>query len=153
MQYNEYEALKAKAKEEYDRNLEAIERVWKLSGQCRPQTPESSPPEAPHQPTLPAPRPAVANANGNGHLDLIDILDDYDPPNDTSIAGRIRAAITQRAAGVPFTVLDISDMLPDVNKTTISSTMKRLAENGQVKVVEQGAGRRATKFIRLSGRE
>jgi hypothetical protein len=121
---DEAERKFALARAEYTGDIEAIERVWRLSGGAR--------------------RDEQASVNAE---------DDDDSGEDESVApesfvGRIRSVLPDMPD--PFTLHDVNDALmenfPGQPITALSSALKRMADTHEIVVVELGKGRRPSKF-------
>lgn len=113
MNDREYDRLKKQIEEEYRANLDALERIWRMSKK------QNS---------------AAAASNGKRGSLLV----------------AARQAITQRHG--TFNLRDIEEAIkrnnPDltIRRPSLSSTLLRLVEDGEVEVVERGIGRKASTY-------
>jgi hypothetical protein len=124
MNYREYQRLKTDAENEYRRKLEAIETVWKLSGGLTPKG-----------------FAAVADSNG------------------TSLnKGSLQEAIRKAYKGLygDFTHRDVYNQIATFDAAfaekikeklaSLSGGLKRMADDGELVLVEPGSGKRASKY-------
>jgi len=119
----EYERLKADAQAEYRRKLEAIETVWKMSGGQNGVTANSPQFARVGKGTLQeAVRAALPNIGGEFTL---------------------RNVYNQIVLDDPLLAERIKDRLP-----SISSALKRMADDHELVLVEAGSGKRPSKYRR-----
>jgi hypothetical protein len=152
---SEYERLKAAAKARYDADLLAIERVWNLSSGNRVATPKThrvTPVPAPSTPDKPQERtqasPDIRNVVPEVATPVI-----VDPPKRKrgSVHEIVRQVIDQHLNGGVFSSTLVSAKVkehfdPDINRSSVSGALDRLAELGVLKVVQEGIGRRPTSY-------
>ena len=158
MNRSEYERLKAAAKARYDADLLAIERVWSLSGGNRVSTPKThrvafvpapSTADKPKEPTQPLP-------------DVLNILPVAkpvitEPPKRKrgSVDKIVRQVIDQGLNGSVFSSTLVSAKVkehfdPEINRSSVSGALNRLAELKVLEVVQEGVGRRPTSYRKAS---
>ena len=139
MNATEYESLKSQAKAEYERTLEAIERVWNLSRTLgrtskgkRQKSTRSVSRAVDRVPSATEP-PAV----------------DRDPPADTGKS--LPEQVHEILPGLPdrFTIHDVLPQMPGVDRTSLSGALRRLSESGVVNLLQQGRGKRASVYAKL----
>jgi hypothetical protein len=126
MNYREYQRLKADAEAEYRRKIEAIETVWKLSGGAA---------------TVPSANGAKSNENGISKGSLQEaVRHAY-----KLLSGEFthRDVYNQIIASDPIFAAKIKDKMP-----SLSGTLKRLADDQELVLVEAGKGKRASKYRR-----
>ena len=119
MNQREYEKLKAEAAAEYRRKLEAIEVVWKMTGGTRNDSPS-----------------------------------DDTPVNKGALQTAIKEAV-QFLTG-EFTLRDVEKQIGATNsafaakikRASLSSALKRMAEEKEITLVTLGKGKRASKYKR-----
>lgn len=149
MTRSEYERLKAAAKARYERDIEAIERVWSLSSENRVTKP--IPPISTSR--LVEPEKAQESARSTqGH----DVIREVVAPSATqpkrergSVDKAVRQVLEKHINGHKFSSTLVSATVkehfdPDVDRTSISGVLKRLVQSGQLEVVKAGVGRRPT---------
>lgn len=116
----EYERLKRRIQEEYHANLEALERVWKM---------------------------AAKSGAGEG-----------DSPAARHKKGRLKEAVREAVTGLQdgFTATDVIDVLQklypdlDTSHASVSSTLRRLTESGDIALIQEGSGQRAGTYRRCA---
>lgn len=122
MNAKEYERLKAEAQAEYRRKLDAIETVWKMSGGKDAQPANGSTGSVGKGALQQAVRSALLQVTGDFTLrdvyDQIKIID-------------------------PLFAEKLKDKLPSV-----SGTLKRMADDNELVLVETGRGKRPSKYRR-----
>jgi hypothetical protein len=123
MNRREYERLKAEAQAEYRRKLEAVETVWKMTDGRNGDSPVASPSESIVKGTL---QQAVKIA-------LQRISGDF----------TLRHVYNQIVLEDPVLADKIKDKLPSV-----SSVLKRMADEKELILVEAGSGKRPSKYRR-----
>ena len=120
MNQKEYERLKRKIEEESQKKLNAIEMVWEMSGS----------PAAKQTKRLETPQRAKRGFLSKAVKEVLSILPDEFVPWDVEKL--------------------IFDKFPELQGTvksaSLSSTLKRMADDGEIKIVELGAGKRATRY-------
>jgi hypothetical protein len=128
----EYQQLKQRAETEYRENVNAIERVWAMSQVADPSTNGAA--DSPPRPRRPYTRRKKAGA-GKGAL-----------------IKAVRTAIDELEG--KFTFRQVHEAILNrnrslvVKRTTLKATMKRLADAGELVIVTQGIGRRATVYLK-----
>jgi hypothetical protein len=124
MNYREYQRLKADAQGEYRRKIEAIETVWKLSG---------------GEAITPSTNGTKSDENGisRGSLQQA-VRNAY-----TYLSGEFthRDVYNQIVASDPVFAEKIKDKMP-----SLSGTLKRMADDKELVLVEAGSGKRASKY-------
>jgi hypothetical protein len=126
MNYREYQRLKAEAEAEYRRKIEAIETVWKLSGGASP---------------IPSTNGSRPNENGITRGSLQEaVRHAY-----KLLSGEFthRDVYNQIVASDPIFAAKIKCKMP-----SLSGTLKRLADDKELVLVEAGSGKRASKYRR-----
>jgi hypothetical protein len=112
MHDREYDRLKKQIEEEYRANLDALERIWRMS------------------------KKQGGSAPSNGKRG--------------SLLGAARQAVAEKHG--TFNLRDIEDSIkrhnPDltVRRPSLSSTLLRLVEDGDLEVVEKGIGRKGSTY-------
>ena len=126
MNYREYQRLKADAEAEFRRKLEAIETVWKLSGGIA---------------AAPSTNGAKANESGITKGSLQQAVRDAC----RLLVGEFthRDVYNRITATDPVFADKIKDKMP-----SLSGTLKRLADEKELILVEAGSGKRASKYRR-----
>jgi hypothetical protein len=147
---SEYERLKLAAKARYERDIEAIERVWSLSGDNKASKP--IPPVTPH------PDKSEKAQESAGTTEVRNVTPEVVAPPATqskrergSVDRAVREAVEKHINGRKFSSTLVSATVkehfdPSVNRTSISGVLKRLVHSGQLEVVQEGVGRRPTIF-------
>jgi hypothetical protein len=121
MNEREYKRLRQQIQDDCKRKLEALDLVWQMAG------PGSRGDEASEAPIR------------RGAID-----------------GLVRQVVPlMKDAFTPRHVMERINELPDVpagiNRSSVSSALKRLADEGQIDVVETGRGKRASRYRAKSG--
>lgn len=115
MTQQEYERLKTQAANEYHANLEAIERVYRMT-----------------QPLMPS------------RQGVIRFDPPQDEDEDAPATGAVIDAVREFAASMGahgFTIIDIARDQPGLRKGSVRNALSRLEESGFLEVIERGAGR------------
>lgn len=111
MHDREYDRLKKQIEDEYHANLDALERIWKMSK-----------------------KQGTSSSSSNGKRG--------------SLLVAARQAVTDKSG--TFNIRDIEDLIkkhnPDLmlRRASLSSTLLRLVEDGDLEVVEKGIGRKGS---------
>lgn len=155
MTRSEYERLKAAAKARYEKDIEAIERVWSLSSDDKASKPI---------PLLIMPRPLTPQPVESEKAQETARTTDFRslvPPVSRSNRERgsvdkaVREVVDKHINGAVFSSTLVSTKVkehfdPDINRTSISGALKRLARTGVLKVVQEGVGRRPASYRKVS---
>jgi len=132
MDAREYESLKQRAEEEYRQNLAAIERVWIIS-QANGAAVSAATPSAP------SPNQKREKRTSRG--------------KQTRIIQDVRTAIKSISGTFDFShvVAQLAEEKPklQVKRGTLKAILKNLSAKGEIEVVSQGIGRRATTYRRM----
>jgi len=157
---SEYERLKAAAKARYDADLSAIERVWILSSDNRASTPSRTPLHPPQVPPpvassdKPQESPQPASDTRAVVPEVVErIIVNQSQRKRGSVDKAVREVVELGLNGCVFTspvvIAAVQRNDPRVNRSSVSGALKRLAELGVLKVVEEGIGRRPTTYQKI----
>jgi hypothetical protein len=139
MHEREYKRLKAQIESRYRADLSALERVWQMAQSSEPPSKPARAQTEDHKPGL-----------------FGQMVEEFAP--EASLVERARAALPP--PGTAFTVrfieAKIRNAYPDMNGSlslaSLSSTLKRFADKGEIHIKIAGAGKRATVFeVPMSG--
>lgn len=154
MTRSEYERLKAEAKARYDADLSAIERVWNLSSGNRapaPKTPPVTPVSAPSTADKPQePTQELSDTRTIVSGGTQPAIPDQPKRKRGSVHEIVRQVVDKHVNGAVFSSTLVCARVPDINRSSVSGALNRLAELGVLKVVEEGIGRRPTSYQKVS---
>jgi len=128
------------AHDERTRNREALDRVWRMATGTEP------------------PKAGFPAKRDWSDLDASQDVDDAPVPDDEAAAATITSSVKQAVAvaAEPFTYKEIVEAVsgdfPNVRERTVMHVLRGMVESGTLKILLQGSGKRATRFVRPSSR-
>jgi hypothetical protein len=144
MTKNEIARLKERLRTEYEHKIKAIELVEQMLAEAEPQAESPklngfvSKPPVPTVPTLATPPlPKVATLTPGVALSLDDAIE-------TQFKGRSGWTVPEVLAALN---------LSDYQRGTVWNAVQRLVDAGKVRVIQEGAGRRAAQYAWAEGHQ
>jgi hypothetical protein len=137
MTRTEYEMLRRKLTEEYEQNVAALDRVFKMQAMFAEDSGRGS--------NGKMSTPSTPKASPEGKEDK----------SDAGEHGYIIRTLREILPDLPhvFTILDVAQQYKNLNvdaeMPSIRSALKRMTERKEVRVIEQGIGRRPSRYSKV----